>query len=278
MGTLEGKVAFITGGARGQGRSHAVRLAEEGADIVVADICAPIESVPYELATKADLEETVSLVERLGRRVVGITADIRDYPALAAAAQNAVETFGRLDIVLANAGIAPMSLHDHDDVWRDVIDVNLAGTFNTVRAAAPVLISGGAGGSIVLTSSGLGLSAYPTDSAGALAYIASKHGIIGLMRAYANTLAPHRIRVNAVLPSGVSTPMVNNPAMAEFVTSLADAGIRHNTLPVELLEEIDISNAIAWLVSDDARYVTGTTLAVDAGYLNSLWRLWEVDQ
>jgi SDR family mycofactocin-dependent oxidoreductase len=267
-GTLDGKVAFITGGARGQGRSHAVRLAEEGADIVAVDICAPIESVPYELATKADLDETVSLVARLGRKAVGITADIRDYPALTAAVRTTVDTFGRLDIVLANAGIAPMSLHDHEDVWRDVIDVNLSGTYNTLRATAPVLISGGEGGSIVLTSSGLGLSACATDSAGALGYIASKHGIIGLMRAYANFLAPHRIRVNAVLPSGVSTPMVNNPAMTKFNSSLAGGG-RHNTLPVELMDEIDISNAIAWLVSDNARYVTGTTLTVDAGYLNS---------
>ena len=269
MGTLDGKVAFITGGARGQGRSHAVRLAEEGADIALVDICAPIESVPYELATKADLDDTIGLVNRLGRRAIGFTADIRDYPALVAAAQAAVGEFGRLDIVLANAGIAPLSLHDHDDVWRDVIDVNLTGSYNTLRATAPMLIAGGAGGSIVLTSSGLGLSAHPSESAGAIGYIASKHGIIGLMRTYAGTLAPHKIRVNAVLPSGVSTPMVNNPAMTEFVSSLAAAGTRHNQLPVDLLDEADISNAIAWLVSDGARYVTGATLAVDAGYLNS---------
>lgn len=269
MGTLNGKVAFITGGARGQGRSHAVRLAREGADVVVVDICAAIESVPYELATRADLDDTVDLVKQVGRRAVGIAADIRDYPALTAAVRTAVDEFGRIDIVLANAGIAPMSLNEHEDVWRDVIDVNLTGSYNTLRATAPTLITGGAGGSIVLTSSGLGMSAYPTESAGAIGYIASKHGIIGLMRVYASALAPHKIRVNAVLPSGVSTPMVNNPAMTEFVSSLAVAGTRHNLLPVELMDAADISNAIAWLVSDDARYVTGTTLTVDAGYLNS---------
>jgi NAD(P)-dependent dehydrogenase (short-subunit alcohol dehydrogenase family) len=184
------------------------------------------------------------------------------------AADTALASFGRLDIVVANAGICPMSLHDHEDVWRDVLDVNLTGTQNTIRATAPALINGGRGGSIVITSSGLGLAGMGTEGTGALAYIASKHGVIGLMRSYANFLAKHWIRVNSVLPSGTGTPMVTNPAITEFLGSLGDTVTRRNALPVDLIEEIDISNAIAWLVSDEARYVTGSTIAVDAGWLN----------
>jgi NAD(P)-dependent dehydrogenase (short-subunit alcohol dehydrogenase family) len=240
-----------------------------GADIVLVDICSQIESVTYPLATKAELDETVEMVASAGGEAVGVVADIRDYAAMARAVDVAHDSFGGLDIVVANAGICPMSLNDHPDVWRDVLDVNLTGTQNTIRACVPAIIDGGRGGSIVITSSGLGLAGMATDGQGALAYVASKHGVIGLMRSYANFLAKHWIRVNSVLPSGIATPMVTNPAIGEFLATTSDMNFKHNTLPVDLIEEIDISNAIAWLVSDDARYVTGATIAVDAGWLNS---------
>lgn len=268
MGTLDGKVALITGGARGQGRSHAVRLAEEGADIAVLDICAPLESLPYPLGTKAELDETVSQVTARGRKALGVVADTRDYQALAQAVKTTQDTFGRLDIVVANAGIAAMAPYDHENFWQDTIDINLTGTYNTLRATAPALIAGGEGGSIVIISSVLGLAGLPTDHGGALGYVASKHGVVGLMRSYANFLAPHRIRVNTIHPTGIGTPMVMNSALQEFNASIGSVTAR-NALPVEMIEEIDISNAIAWLVSEAGRYVTGTTLPVDAGLLNN---------
>ena len=265
MGSLEGKVAFITGAARGQGRSHAVRLAAEGADIIAVDICAQLASVPYPLAGEADLAKTAEKVTSLGRRIWTGVADVRDFGGLDKALTAGIDYLGRLDIVLANAGIAPMSAED-DVAWQDVIDVNLTGTQNTLRAATPVLISQGVGGAIVITSSTMGLSALGTDRAGALAYAASKHGLVGLMRSYANFLAPHKIRVNTIHPAGVVTPMVLNPAVQQYLQSLSSAS--GNALPVDMLEPIDISNAVAWLVSDAARYITGITLPVDAGYLN----------
>jgi SDR family mycofactocin-dependent oxidoreductase len=268
MGTLDGKVALITGSARGQGRSHAVRLAEEGADIVVVDICAPLESLPYPLGTKAELDETVSQVRALGRKALGVVADTRDHEALVRAVKTTQTTFGHLDIVVANAGIAPMAPYDHEDFWRDAIDINLTGTYNTLRATAPALLAGGEGGSIVIISSVLGLAGLPTDHGGALGYVASKHGVVGLMRSYANFLAPHRIRVNTIHPTGIATVMVMNPSLQEFNASIGSVTAR-NALPVEMIEEIDVSNTIAWLVSDAGRYVTGTTLPVDAGLLNN---------
>jgi SDR family mycofactocin-dependent oxidoreductase len=268
MGTLDGKVAFITGGARGQGRSHALRLAQEGADIVVVDICAPLDELPYPLGSKAELDETVELVTAQGRKALGIAADTRDFEAMEEAVKSATDTFGRLDIVIANAGIAAMAPYDRDEFWRDTIDINLTGTFNTIRATAPALIAGGEGGSIVLISSVLGLCGLPTDHGGALAYVASKHGMVGLMRSYANFLAPHRIRVNTIHPTGIGTVMVMSPALQEFNASIGAVTAR-NALPVEMIEEVDISNAIAWLVSDAGRYVTGTALPVDAGLLNN---------
>jgi SDR family mycofactocin-dependent oxidoreductase len=269
MGTMDGKVAFITGGARGQGRTHALRLAQEGADVAVVDICAPIDGLPYALASKADLDETVDQVTALGRRAIGIVADIRDFDALEAAVRATTDAFGRLDVVIANAGIAAMAPFDRDEFWRDTIDVNLTGTYNTIRATAPVLIAGGEGGSIVIISSVLGLAGFPTDHGGALAYVASKHGMVGLMRSYANFLAPHRIRVNTIHPTGIPTPMVMSPALQEFNEQAGGAVTSRNALPVDMIEEIDISNAIAWMVSDAGRYVTGTTLPVDAGLLNN---------
>jgi SDR family mycofactocin-dependent oxidoreductase len=269
MGKLEGKVAFITGAARGQGRSHAVRLAAEGADIIAVDICGQIDSVPYPMATPDDLAETVKEVEGLDRRIFARQADVRDEAGLKAAFDAGVAELGPVDIVLANAGIAPLSLHEEHSAWQDVIDVNLTGVFNTVETAIPSMIERGQGGAIVLTSSTAGINGIGGPSRGGLGYAAAKHGVVGLMRVYANNLAPHSIRVNTVHPTGVNTPMVVNEAMQEFLEhdpSLSNA--MANALPVPMVEPVDISNAIAWLVSDDARYVTGITVPVDAGFTN----------
>jgi SDR family mycofactocin-dependent oxidoreductase len=270
MGKLDDKVAFITGAARGQGRSHAIRLAQEGADIIAIDLCAQIGSVAYPMSTPADLDETVKEIEALDRRVVARQADVRDRAGLQAALDEGVAELGRVDIVLANAGIAPMGAEDPDPEreWQDVIDVNLTGVRHTVRAAAPRMIEQGDGGAIVLTSSTAGIKGLAGGEGGGEGYTAAKHGVVGLMRAYANELAKHRIRVNTVHPTGVNTPMVVNEAMQRFIA--ADPTIAQamaNLLPVEMLEPVDISNAILWLVSDDARYVTGVTLPVDAGFL-----------
>jgi SDR family mycofactocin-dependent oxidoreductase len=270
MGKLEGKVAFITGAARGQGRSHAVRLAAEGADIIAVDICGQIDSVPYPMATPDDLAETVKEVEGLDRRIFARQADVRDEAGLKAAFDAGVAELGPVDIVLANAGIAPMALGEEPhQAWQDVIDVNLTGVFNTVETAIPSMIERGQGGAIVLTSSTAGINGIGGPSRGGLGYAAAKHGVVGLMRVYANNLAPHSIRVNTVHPTGVRTPMVVNEAMGEFLAqdpSLSNA--MANALPVDMVEPADISNAILWLVSDDARYVTGITVPVDAGFTN----------
>ncbi len=269
MGKLDGKVAFITGAARGQGRSHAVRLAQEGANVIAVDICAQIDSVPYPMATPDDLAQTAKEVEALDRRIVTQQADVRDAAALQAAFEAGVAELGPVDIVLANAGIAPISVHEKFDAWQDVIDVNLTGVFNTVETAKPSMIERGQGGAIVLTSSTAGINGIGGPSRGGLGYTAAKHGLVGLMRSYANTLAPYSIRVNTVHPTGVNTPMVVNDAMQEFLAQdpqLANA--MANALPVAMIEPVDISNAILWLVSDDARYVTGVTLPVDAGFTN----------
>jgi SDR family mycofactocin-dependent oxidoreductase len=268
MGKLEGKVAFITGAARGQGRSHAVRLAQEGADIIAVDLCRQIDTVPYPMATPEDLQQTVKEVEALDRRIVASEADVRSLPALQQAVRDGVAQLGRLDIVLANAGIAPMGAEEDPSVsWQDVIDVNLTGVWNTVRATEPVLVEQGQGGAIVLTSSTAGLKGIGGDSGGGQGYTAAKHGVVGLMRSFANTLAPHRIRVNTVHPTGVNTPMVVNEFMQTWLAEDPTiAGAMTNLLPVEMIEAVDISNAIVFLVSDDGRYVTGVTLPVDAGF------------
>jgi SDR family mycofactocin-dependent oxidoreductase len=269
-GRLNGKVALITGAARGQGRAHAVRLASEGADIIGVDICAPIASVPYPLATADDLAATVKLVEDTGARIVAKEADVRDRASLSAAVQAGVDELGRLDIVVANAGIAPMQ--SGDDGWRDVIDVNLTGVYNTIKAAIPALIKQGAGGSIVLISSAAGLAGVGSPDAGSVGYAAAKHGVVGLMRVYANLLAKQNIRVNSLHPTGVETPMIDNDFTRGWLAKMAaesdSPGSMGNALPVEVLQPEDIANAVAWLVSDEARYITGVTLPVDAGFLN----------
>ena len=270
MGVLDSKVAFITGAARGQGRSHALRLAEEGADIIAVDLCGDMDTVPYPLGSAAELEETARLVEALGRRVIARPADVRDHDGLAKVVQDAVSELGRLDIVVANAGISPLKVVTEDPVqtWRDVIDVNLTGVFNTIQAALPAMLEGGRGGSIVLTSSTAGLKGnLALKAIGGYAYTASKHGVVGLMRSFAHDLAEHSIRVNSVHPAGVNTGMVVNEAMQQFLTEQPGAGeALCNLLPVQMLEPVEISNAILWLVSDAARYVTGVALPVDAGF------------
>jgi SDR family mycofactocin-dependent oxidoreductase len=271
VGRFDGKVALITGAARGQGRSHAIRLASEGADIIASDICAQIDTVPYALATPEDLEQTVKEVEALGRRIVTCQADVRDAAAMARVVEEGVAALGRLDIVIANAGVAPHSAHEGDPVrvFEDTLAINLHGVRHTVAAAAPILIEQGDGGSIILISSTQGLSGAGGTGTGASdGYVASKHGVVGLMRSWANWLAPHSIRVNSVHPTGVDTLMINNDSFREFIEQAAEiaAGLT-NLLPVPALDVSDITNAVAWLASDEARYVTGVTLPVDAGFL-----------
>ncbi|MFI5507066.1 mycofactocin-coupled SDR family oxidoreductase [Mycobacterium sp. NPDC051804] len=268
MGVLDGKVAFITGAARGQGRAEAVRLAADGASIIAVDICDQIASVPYPLATPDDLALTVKLVEDTGARIVAQQADVRDLDALKSALRAAIDELGRLDIVVANAGIAPMQ--SGPEGWQDVIDVNLTGVYHTVEAAKAILIEQGDGGSIVLTSSVVGLVGMGSEDPGAVGYVAAKHGIVGLMRLYANLLAQHSIRVNSVHPAGVDTPMINNEATRQWLGSIAEKSPQEmgNALPVQVLQPEDIANAVAWLVSDDARYITGVALPVDAGSVN----------
>lgn len=272
MGALDGKVAFVSGGARGQGRSHAVRLAGEGADIITFDICRPIDSVPYPLGTEEELAETVQEVEALGRRIVAAKADVRDEAAVDKVFRQGLAELGRVDIVLANAGIMPVlgPTSTVAQAWHDCIDVMLTGVLYTIEAALPTLVEQNQGGSIVITSSAAGLKgttrSLRTKTYGMLGYTASKHGVVGLMRAYANALGSYGIRVNTLHPTGADTPMVNNEAFlgaAPEVPELFEA--MTNILPIPLIESQDVSNAIAWLVSDQARYITGAAIPVDAG-------------
>ncbi|QTX04321.1 mycofactocin-coupled SDR family oxidoreductase [Agromyces archimandritae] len=267
MGRLEGKVAFITGAARGQGRSHAVKLAQEGADIIAVDIAAQIPSVPYPMATPDDLAETVRQVEALDRRIVAREADVRDLAALQAVVAEGQAELGPIDIILANAGIGMSAGGEGDLVtaWQDVIDTNLTGVYNTVMAAVPSLIEQEAG-AIVLTSSTQGLKGTGGNGdPGGTAYAAAKHGVVGLMRTFAHWLGPKGIRVNTVHPTGVNTPMIRNEIIEQmFADGNMDAVT--NIIPIPWVEPIDISNAIAFLVSDEGRYVTGVAFPVDAGF------------
>ncbi|OBF11999.1 mycofactocin-coupled SDR family oxidoreductase [Mycobacterium sp. ACS4331] len=273
-GRVEGKVAFITGAARGQGRSHAVRLAEEGADIIAIDVCKRIstnEEIPA--ASPDDLAETADLVKALNRRIVTAEVDVRDYDAVKSAVDSGVEQLGRLDIVVANAGIGnggqTLDLTSQSD-WDDMIDVNLSGVWKSVKAAVPHLLSGGRGGSIILTSSVGGLKPYPHTGH----YIAAKHGVIGLMRTFAVELGQHSIRVNAVCPTNVNTPLfMNEGTMKLFRPDLENPGPDDmavaaqfmHVLPVGWVEPVDVSNAVLFLASDESRYITGLPVTVDAG-------------
>ena len=263
-GRVAGKVAFITGAARGQGRAHAIRLAEEGADIIAIDICRDYDTVGYPLATEADLAETVKAVEALDRRIVASVADVRDAGALKAAVDDGVAQLGRLDIVSANAGICTIQSWDEvtPQAWQDTLDTNLTGVWNTMVVSVPHLIAAG-GGSIICTSSTAGIKGLPYLAP----YVAAKHGVVGIARTMANELARHSIRVNTVHPTGVDTPMGNGLGGLEpLINRDPNLGpIYMNTLPVETVDARDISNAVLFLASDEARYVTGLEFTVDAG-------------
>lgn len=273
-GRVEGKVAFITGAAHGQGRSHAVRLAEEGADIIAIDVCKPIvQNSPIPPATPEELAETVDLVKARGRRIFTAEVDVRDFDGLKAAVDAGVEELGGLDIIVANAGIGNGGdtldqCSEHD--WQEMIDINLSGVWKTVKAGVPHLIAGGKGGSIILTSSVGGLKAYPHCGN----YVAAKHGVVGIMRSFAVELGHQNIRVNTVHPTHVSTGMIMNEGTWKmFRPDLKNPGPddmapicqMFHTLPVPWVDAIDISNAVLFLASDEARYITGVTLPVDAG-------------
>jgi SDR family mycofactocin-dependent oxidoreductase len=275
-GRVQGKVAFITGAARGQGRSHALRLAAEGADIIAVDLCEEIDSVKrfYPGATPEDLAQTVKEVEALDRRIVASKADVRDYDGLKAALDDGVAQLGHVDIVSANAGIFIFGEQTHlvsESDWDDVVDINLKGVWHTCKAVIPHLIEQGTGGSIIITSSTAGLKGTPNVAP----YTASKHAVVGLMRTLATELGPHRVRVNTVHPTVVATPMVLNEALYKLVMPDTDAPTQEqagavfqsiHALPVPWVESIDISNAVLFLASDEARYITGTELKIDAGY------------
>lgn len=274
MGRVHGKVALITGAARGQGRSNAVRLAEEGADVVILDLCKDIDTVDYPLADTGDLDETRRLVEATGRRCLARVVDVRDRDALDLLVADAITEFGGIDIVSANAGIVSFTptWHLTDEQWQNVIDVNLTGVFHTVRAVVPHMIERGHGGAIILTSSVAAIRA----SRNLGHYAASKGGVVSLMRTLSNELGEHGIRVNTLNPGTVRTDMIENDAMYRIYRpdletptqdDIVDHCRRRNELDVPWVEAIDISNALVWLASDEARYVTGVVLPIDAGLL-----------
>ena len=272
-GRVEGKVAFITGAARGQGRAHAVRMAQEGADIIAVDICKQIDSVLIPLSSPEDLAETADMVKNAGGRIHTAEVDVRDYDALKAAVDAGVEEFGKLDIIVANAGIGnggqTLDKTGEPD-WGDMIGVNLSGVWKTVKAGVPHILAGGNGGSIILTSSVGGLKAYPHTGH----YVAAKHGVVGLMRTFAVELGAQNIRVNSVHPTNVNTPLfMNEPTMKLFRPDLENPGPEDmkvvgqlmHTLPIGWVEPEDIANAVLFLASDEARFITGVTLPVDGG-------------
>lgn len=264
MGRVEGKVAFITGAAHGQGRSHAVRLAEEGADIIAVDICHGYPSMSYRMGTAEELTETARQVEALDRRIVTREADVRDAGALKRALDDGIAELGRLDVVVANAGICSVQSWDEvtPQVWQDTLDTNLTGVWNTMTVAAPHLIDGG-GGSIICTSSTAGIKGLPFLAP----YVAAKHGVVGIAKSLANELAAQRIRVNTVHPTGVNTPMSEGlGGLDGLIGRDPQIGpVFMNSYPVESVEARDISNAVLFLASDEARYVTGLEFTVDAG-------------
>jgi SDR family mycofactocin-dependent oxidoreductase len=277
MGRVDGKVALITGAARGQGRSHAIRLAEEGADIIALDICDDIPSAAHSMPTEVDLDETVNEVEKRERRIVAKKVDVRDRAALTEAVAQSVAELGRLDIVSVNAGITPLCPTSElgDAEWREVIDVNLTGAWNTAAVSIPHVLQGGRGGAIVFTSSVCGLTGVPN----LIHYNASKHGVIGLMRTLALELGPEYIRVNAICPTTVDTDMVDNDSTRKLFMPHLESPTRVdaeapgssfralNSIPVPWVDPIDVSNALLYLASDEGRYVTGVALPVDAGCL-----------
>lgn len=274
MGRLDGKVALVTGAARGQGRSHAVRLAQEGADIVALDLVAPVDTVPYEMPVPADLDETVKLVEAEDRRIIARPADVRDQAAVDEVVASGLADLGRIDVVVANAGIFSWgsSWLQSEEQWQQMIDINLSGVWRTVKAAVPAMIEAGNGGSIVLTSSVLGLR----GALNASSYGAAKHGVVGLAKSLAVELGPHRIRVNTVNPTNVSTDMIlNKPVLSLFRPELDDPTPQDavelmaapHPMQVPWIEPRDVSDAVVFLASDESRYITGVALPIDAGLM-----------
>jgi SDR family mycofactocin-dependent oxidoreductase len=271
MGRFDGKVVLITGGARGQGRSHAVRFAREGADVAFCDIASQLDTVPYPMAKPDDLAETVRLVEDLDRRCVAVQADVRERGQVDAFAEQARTELGRIDFLLANAGIFTFStVAEMDDrMWREMIDTNLTGVFNAMRAVLPTMITQGYG-RIVATSSMAGKMGYPNVGH----YCAAKWGVIGLVKSVAQEVGAHGVTVNAVCPTGVDTTMIQNEAAYRLFLPDAENPTREdaapafqglNAMPVPWVQPSDISDAMAFLCSDEARYITGETIAVAAG-------------
>jgi SDR family mycofactocin-dependent oxidoreductase len=266
--SLPGKVALITGAARGQGRAHAVRLSAEGADIIALDIAGPLpSSVPYDSPTPDDLAETARLVSANGRRIVTAVVDIRDLEALRTAVDEAIGELGRLDVVVANAGICCPAAWDQitAESFRDTIDTNVTGTWNTVMATAPHIIDGGRGGSIILIGSAAGVRMEPFM----VGYVVSKHAVLGMARAFAAELGRHSVRVNSLHPGAVATPM-GGGQMREAIQAAGDTypylrGLNKPLLPDGSAQPEDIADAVAWLASDQSRFVTGTQLSVDMG-------------
>jgi SDR family mycofactocin-dependent oxidoreductase len=271
MGELDNTVAVITGAARGQGRSHAVALAERGADIIAVDICADIDQIPYPLATTSDLDKTVHLVEAAGRRVVPVIADVRDLAALEAGVQAGIEALGEIDIVIANAGVVAIgdTQTRADSLFTTIVDTNLTGVWHTLLSTVPSIVRKGQGGSVVLISSSQGLTGRGGDGSAAMfAYAASKHGVVGLMRSAANAYAPHKIRVNSLHPSGVATPMILNDFVINRMLENPNPAVSQMLLPdAPLVDPQDVTEAVLWLVSPRSRYVTGVTIPVDAGHV-----------
>jgi (+)-trans-carveol dehydrogenase len=272
MGRLENKVAFITGAAHGQGRAHAVRMAQEGADIIAIDVCAQLPTVHYVMGTEEDLAETVRLVEAEDRRIIATKADVRDADALDAAVAAGVAELGRLDIIVGNAGISSTGsvLEITEEEWDAVVDVDLKGVWLTCKAGVPHILEHRQGGSIIITSSAAGLHAF----ANLAHYASAKHGLVGLMRVLAVELGPSNIRVNSIHPTQVDTPMLLDPYNYKLfrpdledpqLEDLAEVSNAMHTLPVDFVHDVDIANAAVFLASDEARYITGVPLPVDAG-------------
>jgi SDR family mycofactocin-dependent oxidoreductase len=271
---FQGKVAFITGAARGQGRAHAVRFAEEGADIIAVDLCDQIASVAYPMATREDLDETVNLVEKAGRRIVAEQGDVRDLGRLQEIVARGVDELGRIDFVIANAGILPAAGEQGRELsaYLDAVNVMLNGVYFTITAALPAMLAHGDGGAIVITSSAAGFKPVTVDfgtmNHGAAGYTVAKHGVIGIMRHFARGLAEKNIRVNTVHPGGVATPMIYNEALAEWSMENPSFSVSQQPLlSVPPVEPEAISDAMVYLCGDSGRYVTGVALPVDGGQI-----------
>lgn len=275
-GRIEGAVVLITGAARGQGRSHALRFAREGADVILLDSVAPIDGIGYGMPSPQDLKCVAEEVRGLGRRAFVVQADVRNLDDVATGVGSAVEELGRLDTLVANAGVLGATKPTWEmtpEEWSTVVDINLTGVWNSVKVAVPLMIASGNGGSVILISSIAGLRGVPSVAS----YVAAKHGLVGLAGSLANEVAEYGIRVNTVHPTNVRTPMIDNPTSARIFRPDLEAptledGVavleRINLLPTPWIDPEDVSAAVLWLASAEARYVTGAAIPVDAGMLS----------